>query len=86
MRFLSPADHPTEQNNNVLLQEAVRALFTGSPLLHTQTLTLEAFPVPDASEVPPAQETLCLLPPNTARKRLTETSLGTEKKRRKSKS
>ncbi|KAF0031834.1 hypothetical protein F2P81_016389 [Scophthalmus maximus] len=36
---------PSVQRNNLLL-EAVSALFTRSPLYHSQTLTLEAFPVP----------------------------------------
>ncbi|XP_044029510.1 BRCA1-A complex subunit Abraxas 1 isoform X3 [Siniperca chuatsi] len=40
-------DDPPEQKNNLLLQEAVRALFACSPLFRSQTLTLEAFPVPD---------------------------------------
>lgn len=46
--FAAPDDDPPEQKNNLLLHEAVRALFACSPLFHTQTLTLEAFPVPDA--------------------------------------
>ncbi|KAM9338521.1 BRCA1-A complex subunit Abraxas 1 [Symphorus nematophorus] len=37
---------PPEQQNNLLLHEAVRALFSCSPLFHTRTLTLQAFPVP----------------------------------------
>ncbi|XP_033503002.1 BRCA1-A complex subunit Abraxas 1 isoform X1 [Epinephelus lanceolatus] len=36
-----------EQKNNLRLHDAVRALFAGSPLFHTQTVTLEAFPVPN---------------------------------------
>lgn len=54
-------DDPPEQKNNLLLQEAVRRLFACSPQYHTQTLTLEAFPVPSVccgsrqdSDVPPA--------------------------------
>uniref|UniRef100_A0A3Q3WJ06 MPN domain-containing protein n=1 Tax=Mola mola TaxID=94237 RepID=A0A3Q3WJ06_MOLML len=43
--------YPPEPKNN-LLQEAVRALFASSPLFHTQTLTLDAFPVPDACHSP----------------------------------
>lgn len=43
---------PPEPKNNLLLQEAVRALFASSPLFHTQTLTLDAFPVPDACHSP----------------------------------
>lgn len=39
-------DDPPEQKNNLLLHEAVRRLFARSPQFHTQTLTLEAFPVP----------------------------------------
>lgn len=45
--FAAPDDDPPEQKNNLLLHEAVKALFACSPLFHTQTLTLEAFPVPD---------------------------------------
>ncbi|XP_067430249.1 BRCA1-A complex subunit Abraxas 1 isoform X2 [Thunnus thynnus] len=61
---------PAEQKNNLRLHEAVRALFACSPLFRTQTLTVEAFPVPDVScvtettttnttdpETPAAQET-----------------------------
>lgn len=44
--FAASDDDPPEQKN-LLLHEAVRALFACSPLFHTQTLTLEAFPVPD---------------------------------------
>lgn len=70
---------PPEPKNNLLLQEAVRALFGSCPLFHTQTLTLEAFPVPDVSHSPERnasaaaplhldaagdQETLPLLRPN----------------------
>lgn len=40
-------EDPPEQKNNLLLHEAVRALFACSPLFHTQTLTLEGFPVRD---------------------------------------
>lgn len=39
-------DEPPEQKKNLLLHEAVRRLFACSPQFHTQTLTLEAFPVP----------------------------------------
>lgn len=39
-------DGPPEQRNNLLLQEAVRSLFARLPQFHTQTLTLEGFPVP----------------------------------------
>nr|XP_046232074.1 BRCA1-A complex subunit Abraxas 1 [Scatophagus argus] len=39
-------DDPPEQKN-LLLCEAVRVLFASSPLFTTQTLTLDAFPVPD---------------------------------------
>ncbi|XP_058473080.1 BRCA1-A complex subunit Abraxas 1 isoform X1 [Solea solea] len=38
---------PSEEKNNVLLCDAVKALFSCSPLFHTQTVTLDAFPVPD---------------------------------------
>ncbi|XP_070780570.1 BRCA1-A complex subunit Abraxas 1 isoform X1 [Enoplosus armatus] len=40
-------DDPPEQKNHLLLHEAVRALFACSPLFHSRTLTLDAFPVPD---------------------------------------
>uniref|UniRef100_H3CJF3 BRCA1-A complex subunit Abraxas 1 n=1 Tax=Tetraodon nigroviridis TaxID=99883 RepID=H3CJF3_TETNG len=38
-------DGPPEEKNNLLLQEAVRSLFASLPQFHTQTLTLEGFPV-----------------------------------------
>ncbi|XP_070706859.1 BRCA1-A complex subunit Abraxas 1 isoform X2 [Pempheris klunzingeri] len=41
-------DAPPEQKNTLLLHEAVRALFACSPLFLSHTLTLDAFPVPDA--------------------------------------
>ncbi|XP_038589071.1 BRCA1-A complex subunit Abraxas 1 isoform X2 [Micropterus salmoides] len=91
-------EDPPEQRNNLLLHEAVRALFARSPLFHSQTLTLEAFPVPDdccgadgreedVSTTTNAQETLSLLHPGrtNSRKRPRE-MLGSERKRRKSKS
>ncbi|XP_040012616.1 BRCA1-A complex subunit Abraxas 1 isoform X2 [Xiphias gladius] len=85
-------DDPPEQNN-LLLHEAVRALFACSPLFHTQTLTLQAFPVPGVccgSEQDEASDTLSLSLLNPGRtnclKRLTEVSAGRESKRRKSKS
>lgn len=92
-------EDPPEQRNNLLLHEAVRALFARSPLFHSQTLTLEAFPVPDdccgadgreedVSTTTNAQETLSLLHPGrtNSRKRPREMLPGSERKRRKSKS
>ncbi|CAK6983450.1 BRCA1-A complex subunit Abraxas 1 [Scomber scombrus] len=82
---------PAEQN--LRLREAVRALFSCSPLFHSQTLTLEAFPVPDDAEPTPtttAQEinSALNLNPGSAntRKRLKETPPLRERKRRKSRS
>ncbi|XP_059214194.1 BRCA1-A complex subunit Abraxas 1 [Centropristis striata] len=82
----SAADGAPVRRNNELLCEAVRALLCGSALFQTQTLTLEAFPVPDgcqrddhASTPPPPGRTMC-------RKRLKETPPGRERKRRKSRS
>ncbi|XP_076614541.1 LOW QUALITY PROTEIN: BRCA1-A complex subunit Abraxas 1 [Chaetodon auriga] len=40
-------EDPPEQKNNLRLHDAVRALFAHSPLFHTQTLTLDRFPVRD---------------------------------------
>ncbi|XP_051234555.1 BRCA1-A complex subunit Abraxas 1 [Dicentrarchus labrax] len=75
---------PPEQRTNLRLHEAVRALFACSPLFHTQTLTLEAFPVPgvhrgaeeDVSMATPvhsdatdSQETLSLLHPSRTNSR-----------------
>lgn len=40
-------EDPPEQKNNLRLHDAVRALFARSPLFHTQTLTLDGFPVRD---------------------------------------
>ncbi|XP_060931764.1 BRCA1-A complex subunit Abraxas 1 [Limanda limanda] len=37
---------PSEHRDNLLLREALAARFPSSPLFHTQTLTLEGFPVP----------------------------------------
>ncbi|KAM9841213.1 BRCA1-A complex subunit Abraxas 1 isoform 2-T2 [Aulostomus maculatus] len=66
--------HSAAEQNNQLLQEAVRALFATSPLLLTQTLTLEGFPVPDVTCSAGAQETLCSPCHNTTCcKMLTET-------------
>ncbi|XP_056260445.1 BRCA1-A complex subunit Abraxas 1 [Seriola aureovittata] len=97
-----PVEDPPEQKNNLLLHEAVRALFSCSPLFHTQTLTLEAFPVPavccgaerddgdddSTSDALKTQETLSLLNQNrtNCRKRLKETTEGRERKRRKNQS
>uniref|UniRef100_A0A3B4WWT9 Abraxas 1, BRCA1 A complex subunit n=1 Tax=Seriola lalandi dorsalis TaxID=1841481 RepID=A0A3B4WWT9_SERLL len=77
-RQSKPVEDPPEQKNNLLLHEAVRALFSCSPLFHTQTLTLEAFPVPavccgaerddgdddSTSDALKTQETLSLLNQN----------------------
>lgn len=46
--FAASDDSPPEQKNNLLLHKAIRALFARSPLFHTQTLTLDAHPIPDA--------------------------------------
>uniref|UniRef100_A0A3Q3MVI5 Abraxas 1, BRCA1 A complex subunit n=1 Tax=Labrus bergylta TaxID=56723 RepID=A0A3Q3MVI5_9LABR len=65
-----PDEEPAEQKKNLRLHEAVRALFSCSPLFHTQTLNLEGFPVPDVCCGPEreahnnptsdeSQETLC---------------------------
>ncbi|XP_068191171.1 BRCA1-A complex subunit Abraxas 1 isoform X2 [Antennarius striatus] len=40
-----PDGEPPEEKNNLLLHQAVRTLFSCSPLFHTQTLTLDGFPV-----------------------------------------
>uniref|UniRef100_H2VEW9 Abraxas 1, BRCA1 A complex subunit n=1 Tax=Takifugu rubripes TaxID=31033 RepID=H2VEW9_TAKRU len=87
------------QRNNLLLHEAIRSLFACSPLFHTQTLTLEGFPVPsaccstahDASTAAGAAEHhgLCsLVPPSglTPWKRLKQMQPVRESKRRKSSS
>lgn len=93
------ADGPPEQRNNLLLHEALRSLFACSPLFHTQTLTLEGFPVPsvccssqnDASTAAGAAERhgrCSLAPPSslTPWKRLKEMQPVRESKRRKSSS
>ncbi|XP_020492629.1 BRCA1-A complex subunit Abraxas 1 [Labrus bergylta] len=95
-----PDEEPAEQKKNLRLHEAVRALFSCSPLFHTQTLNLEGFPVPDVCCGPEreahnnptsdeSQETLCE-PLNPGRrpsvKRPKEMLPGRERKRRKSKS
>ncbi|XP_076019618.1 BRCA1-A complex subunit Abraxas 1 [Genypterus blacodes] len=82
---------PPEPNTNVLLQEAIRVLFACSPLFQTQTLTLEAFPVPGCAEQtqdivtaqpnPDMTETdglLSQLP--LSKKRLKDKQLGRERK------
>lgn len=92
----SDSDDSPEQRN-LLLHEAVRALFACSPLFHTQTLTLEAFPVPavccsaepdEDESMADAQETLSLLCPSrtNCRKRPRETQPLRERKRTKSNS
>ncbi|XP_068609369.1 BRCA1-A complex subunit Abraxas 1 [Brachionichthys hirsutus] len=89
-----PDDDQPAEKNNLLLHQAVRALFARSPLFHTQTLTLEAFPVPDvccsaereASTAIQSQEDAS--PPHPSRtnprKRLREVKPPRERKRRKS--
>ena len=47
---------PPEPRSNLLLLEAVRALLGCSPLFLTQTLTLQAFPVPDRDASTETQE------------------------------
>ncbi|XP_060917597.1 BRCA1-A complex subunit Abraxas 1 isoform X2 [Labrus mixtus] len=94
------SEDPAEQKKNLRLHEAVRALFSRSPLFHTQTLNLEGFPVPDVCCGPErethnnptsgeGQETLCE-PLNPGRrpsvKRPKEMLPGRERKCRKSKS
>ncbi|XP_036972659.1 BRCA1-A complex subunit Abraxas 1 [Acanthopagrus latus] len=92
----SDSDDSPEQRN-LLLHEAVRALFACSPLFHTQTLTLEAFPVPavccsaepeQEESIMDAQESVSLLCPSrtTCRKRPRETQPLRERKRTKSNS
>uniref|UniRef100_A0A3Q3G6T5 Abraxas 1, BRCA1 A complex subunit n=1 Tax=Labrus bergylta TaxID=56723 RepID=A0A3Q3G6T5_9LABR len=77
-----PDEDPAEQKKNLRLHEAVRALFSCSPLFHTQTLNLEGFPVPDVCCGPEreahnnptsdeSQETLCE-PLNPGRRPSTE--------------
>ncbi|KAM3874207.1 BRCA1-A complex subunit Abraxas 1 [Diretmus argenteus] len=44
-----PGALPPEPKKNTLLHEALRALFAQSPLFQTQTLTLQAVPVPEIS-------------------------------------
>ncbi|XP_018545263.1 BRCA1-A complex subunit Abraxas 1 [Lates calcarifer] len=96
-----PVEDPPEQKN-LLLHEAVRALFACSPLFTSQTLTLQAFPVPDvccdseqqdqdvslSDTTAKDQEPVSPLNPGrtNCRKRLRELSVGRERKRRKSKS
>ncbi|XP_061886873.1 BRCA1-A complex subunit Abraxas 1 isoform X2 [Entelurus aequoreus] len=63
---------------NLRLQLAISTLFC-SPLYTSHTLTLDAFPVPDADK----QEKLRPLRPDTARKRRPETAAGSGRKRRK---
>uniref|UniRef100_UPI0037E9B8B6 BRCA1-A complex subunit Abraxas 1 isoform X2 n=1 Tax=Semicossyphus pulcher TaxID=241346 RepID=UPI0037E9B8B6 len=91
-------EDPPVQKNNLRLNEAVRALFSCSPLFHTRTLTLEGFPVPvgccspeqvehDVSTIT-SQETLAVtLHPGrkNSLKRMKEMP-GRERKRRKSRS
>ncbi|XP_028272901.1 BRCA1-A complex subunit Abraxas 1-like [Parambassis ranga] len=69
-----------EQKNNLLLQEAIRALLGCSPLFCTQTLTVQAFPVPD-------QDVSTATQPNSVdccRKRPRESQPEREWKRRRS--
>ncbi|KAK2818517.1 hypothetical protein Q5P01_024078 [Channa striata] len=90
------AESPPEQTDNLLLHQAVRALFACSPQFHTQTLTLAAFPVAgvcccspeqdDSTAAMNAQETPSLLDScsTNCRKRRKETPPRRERKRRKS--
>ncbi|XP_037543911.1 BRCA1-A complex subunit Abraxas 1 [Nematolebias whitei] len=85
---------PPEPKNNLLLFEAVKALLGSAPMYLTQTLNLQAFPVPNA-HVPMAtevnsdtvQEQLTLLQesPTAGRKRQGKSLLGREKKHVRSK-
>ncbi|XP_034457513.1 BRCA1-A complex subunit Abraxas 1 [Hippoglossus hippoglossus] len=84
---------PSEHRNNLLLREALTALFASSPLFHTQTLTLEAFPVPvvcgSKHDEHVSTITKCDAPDSSGtncRKRPRAASLGRERKRRNSKS
>ncbi|XP_053196640.1 BRCA1-A complex subunit Abraxas 1 [Scomber japonicus] len=82
---------PAEQKQNVRLREAVRALFSCSPLFHSQTLTLEAFPVLGSESTTlgseSAQERNSAPNQETGnRKRPKETPPPRERKRRKSRS
>uniref|UniRef100_UPI0009B4BDE7 BRCA1-A complex subunit Abraxas 1 n=1 Tax=Monopterus albus TaxID=43700 RepID=UPI0009B4BDE7 len=86
-------DGAAEPKSNLLLHEAIRALFASSPLFHSQTLTLEAFAVPAVCCGSEQDDTAALLsdthslltPSRTnCRKRLNETSPGRGRKRRKS--
>ncbi|XP_017282885.1 BRCA1-A complex subunit Abraxas 1 [Kryptolebias marmoratus] len=79
---------PPEPRNNLLLLEAVKALLGSAPMFLTQTLNLQAVPVPD-EHVPVATEvnsdTLPQESPTNCRKRQGETLLGRERKRTRSK-
>ncbi|XP_041666590.1 BRCA1-A complex subunit Abraxas 1 [Cheilinus undulatus] len=92
-----PVEDPAEQKN-FLLHKALRALFSCSPLFHSQTLTLDGFPVPEVCCSPEHEEhsssttnsqegfSVALNPCRKTAKRLKEMLPGRERKRRKSKS
>ncbi|KAM4527420.1 BRCA1-A complex subunit Abraxas 1 [Odontesthes bonariensis] len=81
-------DVPPEPRSNLLLLEAVRAVLGCSPLFLRQTLTLQAFPVPDRDASTVTQENSDTAPeqPNgtNCRKRQRETLPEREGKRRRS--
>ncbi|XP_074546586.1 BRCA1-A complex subunit Abraxas 1 [Halichoeres trimaculatus] len=94
-----PDQDPAEQKKNLKLHEAVRALLSYSPLFHSQTLTLDGFPVPEvccspeqyehSSSETNSQETLSVMVlagRKHAMKRPREAPHGREKRRRKSRS
>ncbi|XP_069023363.1 BRCA1-A complex subunit Abraxas 1 isoform X3 [Embiotoca jacksoni] len=73
-----------EQTNNLLLHEALRTLFGRSPLLCTQTLTLQALPVPGRDISATTQASSDASSSTNCRKRLREAPPGRERKRRRS--
>ena len=90
--FAETVNDPSEHRNNLLLREALTALFS-SPLFHTQTLTREAFPVPVVCGAKHDEVvstiTKCDAPDSSGtncRKRPRAASLGRERKRRNSQS
>lgn len=87
-----PCDPLPEPKRNMLLHEAVRALFGSSPLLQSQTLTTAAFPIldfccsvrGDEDEDAAGDTDSELLQRNRApRKRPTDITLGNDHKRKK---
>ncbi|XP_031143830.2 BRCA1-A complex subunit Abraxas 1 [Sander lucioperca] len=80
----SDSQHPQQQN--VRLQEAVRALLAVSPLFHSQTLTLDAFPVPELCCRGEREAEVSTETPPPGRKRTRGTPAGRHRKRRKSNS